>query len=45
MMDMGIGCSTCSDRAIERDPASAAAEYLAEFRVDLESCRRLPQRR
>src|SRR5688572_21149182 len=25
------------DRAIERDPASAAAEYLAEFRSDIES--------
>jgi hypothetical protein len=24
------------DRAMERDPASASAEYLAEFRVDLE---------
>lgn len=24
------------DRAIERDPAAASAEYLAEFRVDLE---------
>ena len=25
------------DRAIERDPSSAAAEYLAEFRTDLEA--------
>ena len=25
------------DRAIERDPASAAAEYLAQFRTDIES--------
>jgi hypothetical protein len=25
------------DRAIERDPANARAEYLAEFRTDIES--------
>ena len=25
------------DRAIERDPAAASAEYLAQFRTDIES--------
>ena len=25
------------DRAMERDPAAAAAEYLAQFRTDIES--------
>jgi hypothetical protein len=28
---------TVVDRALERDPASASAEYLAEFRTDIES--------